>query len=149
MQNNNKKSTQFNALEWFNRRVDERTRKVLKEKHMKFAEENECTTDAELLIYLKECAKQLNKTPTMPEVIGGRFIAERFGSWNNAVAMAGLRRSQTPPEITRRKIYKDEFKIQAKLFKEERDLAKKAQKENALRKKQAYKQKLEERNKEK
>ena len=41
-------------------------------------------------MYLRSCAMQLHHTPWPGEILGGRLILERTGSWERAVMLAKL-----------------------------------------------------------
>ena len=55
-----------------------------------FRKEHEADTKGQLIGYLRECAEQLGHTPWPMEILGGTVIAERFGSWEQALAAANL-----------------------------------------------------------
>lgn len=48
-------------------------------------------TDEQLLDYVLWCAAELEHTPFQSEVLGGAYIAQRFGGWNTVLQMTGLR----------------------------------------------------------
>lgn len=102
----------MNRKNWFDKEAEERTKNALILKHDNFAEEHKDATDEQLVEYLKQCAKELEKSPTMYEVIGGRFIAYRLGGWGAALVKAGLPPAGLAPKADRRKIYRDEYKVQ-------------------------------------
>ena len=52
-------------------------------------------------------------------VFGGSFIAYRFEGWYEVIRRLGLPRPNTPPDSKRRKIYKDEYRRQVRLLKQE------------------------------
>lgn len=110
----------MNRTNWFDKEADTRTRAALVEKHNRFAEENKDATDEQLVEYVKKCAEQLDKSPSMYEVIGGRFIAYRFGGWGAVLIKAGLPPSGPAPKADRRKIYKDEYKLQSAAIRKEK-----------------------------
>lgn len=60
------------------------------ERDARWGEENGNMTDEELLIYLCECAETLGHVPYSNEVVGGRYISQRFGGWGMAIYRAGL-----------------------------------------------------------
>lgn len=60
------------------------------ERDARWGEANGNMTDEELLTYLCECAETLGRVPYSNEVVGGRYIAQRFGGWGMAVYRAGL-----------------------------------------------------------
>lgn len=47
-------------------------------------------TDEELLSYLRQCAVELGHTPYSYEVVGGKYLSQRFGSWGMVIYRAGL-----------------------------------------------------------
>ena len=55
-----------------------------------FRKEHATDTNSQLIGYLRECAGKLGHTPWPVEILGGSVIAERFGSWEQALAAAGL-----------------------------------------------------------
>ena len=127
-----KKNYQNFGADVFQRQAERRTIDALKEKHRQFAVDHASDTNEKLLEYLRQCAKELDRSPNMDEVIGGRFIAYRFDGWTKAVAAAGLPSPQRSPDLRRRKIFKDEYKIQILLLKQEnkeKQQQKKARKE--------------------
>ena len=63
---------------------------VLEDQEQEFREQHEKDTDLELLMYLRSCAMRLHHTPWPGEILGGRLILERMGSWERAVMLAKL-----------------------------------------------------------
>ena len=63
---------------------------VLEDQEQEFREQHEKDTDLELLMYLRSCAMRLHHTPWPGEILGGRLILERMGSWEQAVMLAKL-----------------------------------------------------------
>lgn len=64
--------------------------RVLAERDKQWAIEHENDDDEQLLEYLQHCAAALGHTPMRREVLGSTYIAERFGNWAVALAVAGL-----------------------------------------------------------
>lgn len=60
------------------------------ERDARWGEANGHMTDEELLTYLCECAETLGHVPYSNEVVGGRYISQRFGGWGMAIYRAGL-----------------------------------------------------------
>lgn len=56
-----------------------------------FAAAHAGDSDETLLSYLKDCAVALNHIPTKKEVIGCRYLKQRFGPWNRVLEKAGLK----------------------------------------------------------
>ena len=133
-----KNKSGFKRESWFTRQVAERTVLSLKKKNEDFARENDTATDEELINYVIRCARDCRKSPAATEIIGGKHIARRFGSWNAVLYRAGLPRCGMAPKLENRRIYKREFKIQADLFREERQ-RQKMEKEAAVKMRRAEK----------
>ena len=121
---NKEKTKYFNAQQWVNQQLEIRTNAALKQKNAQFAKDHANDSKFQLLTYVTVCAKELGHTPRVDEVIGGPYIAFRFGSWAKVIAEAGLPPCGKAPAPTGRKIYRDERKIQADLWKQERADAK-------------------------
>ena len=130
-----KNNNYYHGSEKFNQMAEVRTYAALKEKHKKFAKEYEKASLSELLDYVRLCAEDLGHSPAMTEVIGGSFIAYRFEGWYEVIRRLGLPRPNTPPDSKRRKIYKDEYRRQVRLLKQEnitkREKRKEAKEERA------------------
>ena len=122
----------FHGDQWFNKKVEGRTREALSRCNSEFCAAHRADSDEALLCYVRGEAVRLGFTPNAVEIIGGAYIASRFGGWAKVVAAAGLRPPGRAAEFTKRKIYKEEFKRQAKLFKQEREVARE-QRRNANR----------------
>ena len=63
---------------------------ALEDQEQEFRQLHENDTDRELLLYLRGCAIRLHRTPWPGEIVGGRLILERIGSWERAVMLAKL-----------------------------------------------------------
>ena len=114
-----RKQDRFHSSLWSNRLVVERTVRALERQQAAFSRDHHNDTAEELLAYLRQAAKPFGVTPCAEEIIGGPYIARRFGGWERAVAVAGLEPPHALPPLNRRRIYKREFKRQALLFKRE------------------------------
>ena len=91
-----------------------------------FADLHAADTDEEILAYLLGWAKRLKHSPNLCEVVGGEYIAARFGSWERALEMAGLPKApDNPPKRWHRLVYLDELKRQRRIGMEERRKAEK------------------------
>ena len=111
----------FRGDVWFDKKVDARTRAALQEKEAEFKHTHKNATDEQLLEYIRAFAEEHGYTPNPDEIIGGAFIAKRWGGWMEALTVAGLPKPNgKSPILKKRDIYKQEFKRQTRLFKEER-----------------------------
>ena len=71
-------------------------------------------SDEELLDYVRGEAARLGMTPNAGEIIGGHFIAVRFGCWKNVVTAAGLVPPKKQKPLPKRQIFKEELRCQAR-----------------------------------
>ena len=111
----------FRGDVWFDKKVDARTRAALQETEAEFKHTHKNATDEQLLDYVRTFAEKHGYTPNCDEIIGGFFIAMRWGDWMAVVAAAGLPKPcGKSPIMKKRDIYKQEFKRQARLFQQER-----------------------------
>ena len=120
----NFKNGRFRGDIWFDKHVRPRVQEAIARKNKEFARTHKNDTDQQLLDYVRECAAEIKHTPQACEVIGGSFIAKRFGDWEQVVAAAKLPAPGSAPEVTKRLIYRKEYKYQAALFKKERNAQK-------------------------
>ena len=63
---------------------------ALEAQEEEFRQVHEGDTDQQLLLYLRSNAFRLHHTPWPDEILGGRYIETRFGSWQQAVTLARL-----------------------------------------------------------
>ena len=63
---------------------------ALEQQEQEFRGQHKEDTDQELLMYLRACAIRLHHTPWPGEIVGGKLILERIGSWERAVMLAKL-----------------------------------------------------------
>ena len=111
----------FDANRWFRQTVDRRTREALLIQEQQFISEHAFDTDEQLAALIKARAKELKRSPQMVEVTGSRYMAERFGSWDKALAAAGQHLPFGATKLIRSDRYKAEYARQAALFKAERE----------------------------
>mgnify|MGYP007135424851 CR=1 FL=1 len=83
---------------------------------------------AELACYLRRCAEHWGRSPAPCEIVGGSYIAERFGSWSDALRAAHLNPAYSHPHNRSNGRYQREKKRQIELYRVERD-AKRAERE--------------------
>ena len=63
---------------------------ALEQQEREFRELHEHDTDEKLLLHLRDCAVRLGHTPWPGEIVGGKLIQERIGSWERALQLAKL-----------------------------------------------------------
>ena len=75
----------FDGRNWHEQHIAKRTRAALDEQDRAFAERHAGDTLAELACYLRRCAEHWGRSPAPCEIVGGSYIADRFGSWSDAL----------------------------------------------------------------
>lgn len=86
-------------------------------KHIQFTLEHQNDTLEQLTEYLKACTDDLGHLPRKCEVIGGEFIALRFGDWETAIlsfCTGSPKSALTPMRVGKRKIVKELYREQAR-----------------------------------
>lgn len=104
-----------------------------------FRAEHALDTDQQLLTYLRSCAMGLHHSPWPGEIVGGSYIEQRFGTWNRALALAGL---QIPHTANQQKAFirfQEEVQRQKEIYRrhkaEKKVLAQKRMAQQAAKKK--------------
>ena len=67
--------------EWRARQVSKRLTAYLEQREQNFIREHGNDTEAELLAYIGERARQLRRMPHPLELEGGKYLNERLGDW--------------------------------------------------------------------
>ena len=108
-----------------------RAQKALSEKEELFQSEHAQDTDEELCRYVFACARQIGHSPAACEVIGGKYISVRFGTWEKALKAAGLTPAVQTPRHERRLIFRQELELQKQVFLEEKRAIREAKEKKA------------------
>lgn len=69
---------------------------ALEAQEEEFRKAHASDTDGQLIAYLRSSAMKLHHVPWPGEIAGGTVIAQRFGSWERALAIAKLPRPEGP-----------------------------------------------------
>ena len=118
----------FDGANWYEQHIAKRTRDALAEQDRAFAEKHAGDSLDQLAAYLRRCAGHWHKSPAPCEIVGGSYIAERFGSWSDALRAAHLNPVYGHPHNRSNGRYQREMKRQIELYRAERD-AKRAERE--------------------
>ena len=86
----------FDGANWYEQHIAKRTRDALAEQDRAFAEKHAGDSLDQLAAYLRRCAGHWGKSPAPIEIVGGSYIAERFGDWKDALRAAHLNPTKTP-----------------------------------------------------
>ena len=97
---------------------------ALEEKETQFAAEHAADTNVQLLQYLRECAKTLGHTPYPKEIIGGKYILDRFETWENALRSANLPRPTTANKVSTFALVIEETKRQEEAYRQKKVMKK-------------------------
>ena len=98
----------FDGRNWFEQQIAKRTQAALAAQDAVFAEQHAGDSLPELAAYVSRCAAQWNHAPAPCEIEGGSYIARRFGSWEAALAAAGLSSAYKIPRNGENRRYQKE-----------------------------------------
>lgn len=104
------------------REIYARIDRILCHKHIEFALEHQSDSLEQLTEYLKACTDDLGHLPRKCEVIGGEFIAMRFGSWEAALetfCTGSVKPALTPLRASKRKIVQELYREQDRIVRAE------------------------------
>ena len=111
--------------------LTQRTLVALSKQNVEFVLAHQNDTWQELSKYLARCQAALGRAPARTEVIGGDFIELRFGGWGKALASIGIHgggRLPTP-SLENTKLFRDEYERQRAADKQAKREKKAANKE--------------------
>ena len=112
---------QINGDNLLPQQIVKRTREALQAQDEAFAIEYETASDADLIDYVRRCV-DVSYTPAPCEVVGGAYIAQRFGNWSAALKVAGLPSQYKPPRENSYPRFHEEYARQeAQLMQERRE----------------------------
>ena len=101
--------------------IVKRTREALQAQDEAFAIEHETASDADLIDYVRRCV-DASYTSAPCEVVGGAYIAQRFGNRSAALKAAGLPSQYKPPRENGYHRFHEEYARQeAQLMQERRE----------------------------
>lgn len=112
---------QVNGDNLLHQQIVKRTREALQAQDETFTIEHENSSDAELIDYVR-CCVNASYTSAPCEVVGGAYIAQRFGNWSAALKAAGLPSQYKPPRENGYPRFHEEYARQeAQLMQERRE----------------------------
>ena len=92
----------------------------LEEQEQEFKNMHSSDTNAMMLEYLKGCAENLGHSPWPDEIVGGRTIEERFGSWKRALCLAKLPMPQTANQMKLFARVQEEVELQKQAYRQKK-----------------------------
>ena len=119
--------------------------KAFEEQELAFEKAHENDSNQELLQLLRQQAETLGHSPRCKEIPGWRLYEQRFGSWNGALAFAGLEPcgkyvlTKLPRYLEEEKRQKELYRLrkaEKKLLAEQRRIQQEVKKLESARKKQ-------------
>ena len=119
--------------------------KSFEDQEIAFEEAHENDSNQELLALLRQQAEILGHSPRYKEIPGWRLYEQRFGSWNGALAFAGLAPcgkcvlTKLPRYVEEEKRQKELYrqrKAEKKILAEQRRIRQEAKKLESAKKKQ-------------
>ena len=93
---------------------------ALEAQEQEFSKNRGGDSDEQLLAYLQFCAELLGHTPWSREIVGGRSIEDRFGSWDKALAKAKLPKPTTQDKLTGFARYHEEVERQKVVYRQKK-----------------------------
>ena len=122
--NENKKGTKKvrpdrNAI--YNAVINRMVRESLDQKEEAFAIEHVQDSDTELLIYLRRCAAELRHSPWPKEIVGWKYLTERFEDWNEMLKKAHLPIPTTPNKVSSFQLVIEETKYQKQVYRQKKE----------------------------
>ncbi len=123
----------------YNAVINRMVRESLEQKEEDFAIAHALDSDTELLIYLRQCAAELRHSPWPREIVGWKYLTERFEDWNEMLRRAHLPMPTTPNKVSSFQLVLEETKYQKQVYrqKKEEKKAKAAQRRKLQAEKQA------------
>ena len=125
----------------YNASIRRMVQESLARQEEEFRQAHEEDPEERLTAYLRSWALRLGRTPWPGEILGGRFIEERFGSWPRALALAKLPAPRTPNRTEDFARYRAEVEVQKENYR--RRKAEKKARASRRRQQQAVKKKTE------
>ena len=114
---------------------------ALEQQELEFRQQHEASGDEILLSYLRDWAMGQHRSPWPGEILGGKLILERFGSWDRALAKAGLPAPRTPNQSRSFARVQEETERQREIYKKRKAEKKALSNERRLRQEAGRKQK--------
>lgn len=114
----------YGREEWLRIKAAEKTREALHRQNLLFPQTHKEADEQQLLQYVKDFAEELGHSPDACEVIGGSYIAQRFGGWEKVLEAAGLSSTGEISCPEKSLIYKKEFKRQLKALRQQQQVQK-------------------------
>ena len=105
----------------YNAVINRMVRESLEQKEKDFAIAHAQDSDADLLIYLRRCAAELTHSPWPKEIVGWKYLTERFGNWNEMLRRAHLPMPRTPNKPSTFLLVTEENRNQKQVYQQRKE----------------------------
>ena len=105
----------------YNAVINRMVRESLEQKEEDFAIAHAQDSDAELLIYLRRCAAELRHSPWPKEIVGWKYLTERFEDWNEMLRKAHIPMPTTPNKVSSFQLVLEETKYQKQVYRQKKE----------------------------
>ena len=105
----------------YNAVIKRMVRESLEQKEEDFAIAHAQDSDAELLTYLRRCAAELRHSPWPGEIIGWKYLTQRFVDWNEMLRRAHLPMPKTSNKVTSFQLVLEETKYQKQVYRQKKE----------------------------
>ena len=105
----------------YNAVIKRMVRESLEQKEEDFAIAHAQDSDAELLTYLRRCAAELKHSPWPGEIVGWKYLTERFVDWNEMLRRAHLPMPTTSNKVTSFQLVLEETKYQKQVYRQKKE----------------------------
>ena len=105
----------------YNAVINRMVRESLEQKEEDFAIAHAQDSDAELLVYLRQCAAELRHSPWPREIVGWKYLTERFEDWNEMLRRAHLPMPMTPNKVYSFQLVLEETKYQKQVYRQKKE----------------------------
>lgn len=105
----------------YNAVIKRMVRESLEQKEEDFAIAHAQDSDAELLTYLRRCAAELRHSPWPKEIVGWKYLTERFEDWNEMLKRAHLPMPTTPNKVSSFQLVIEETKYQKLVYRQKKE----------------------------
>lgn len=105
----------------YNAVIKRMVRESLEQKEEDFAIAHAQDSDAELFIYLRRCAAELRHSPWPGEIVGWKYLTQRFVDWNEMLRRAHLPMPTTSNKVTSFQLVLEETKYQKQVYRQKKE----------------------------
>ena len=105
----------------YNAVIKRMVRESLEQKEEHFSIAHAKDSDAELLTYLRRCAAELRHSPWPGEIIGWKYLTERFGDWGEMLKKARLPMPTTSNKVSSFQLVLEETKYQKQVYRQRKE----------------------------